>query len=281
MTVVALSVSECQQRLVELEGVIERGRETFIEVGNALLEIRDGLLYRDTHATFEAYCRERWGFSRRQANRLIEASEVAEVLGPIGPNPTNEAQARELAPLLDDPQALEEVWERAQQRASASGRPLTASIVREERDVFTGVAMSSKTDEWSTPQDLFDLLDSEFGFTLDVCATPENAKCDEFFTREDDGLSQDWTGTCWMNPPYGSEIGQWVEKAHSAATSGTTVVCLVPARTDTGWWWDHARYGEVRFLRGRLRFGGSDTGAPFPSAVVIFGRPADVVWWER
>lgn len=138
---------------------------------------------------------------------------------------------------------------------------------------------TSGTDEWSTPPALFELLDAEFGFDLDVCATAANATCKRFYGRDDDGLAQDWRGTCWMNPPYGAEIGEWMAKAHLEAGGGTTVVCLVPARTDTAWWWDHARHGEVRFIRGRLRFG--DAGAaPFPNAVVVFGRRARVIWWE-
>ena len=130
--------------------------------------------------------------------------------------------------------------------------------------------------EWSTPQDLFDGLDAEFGFTTDVCATPENAKCATFYTRDDDGLSQTWRGVCWMNPPYGREIGAWVAKAHQAAENGATVVCLVPARTDTRWWQQHvmpameADPRNIRFLPGRLKFGGATNSAPFPSAVVVF-----------
>lgn len=139
---------------------------------------------------------------------------------------------------------------------------------------------SSETPEWATPQDLFDLLDAEFGFTLDVCATHDNAKCRDYFTEEDDGLAQRWTGVCWMNPPYGRAIADWMAKAHQSGDDGATVVCLVPARTDTDWWWEHARYGEVRFLHGRLKFGDAETGAPFPSALVIFGRKAAVKWWE-
>ena len=141
--------------------------------------------------------------------------------------------------------------------------------------------MSSETDQWSTPQDLYDELDAEFGFELDVCADEANAKCERYFTEEDNGLAQDWTGTCWMNPPYGEVIGDWVAKAKAASEGGATVVCLVPARVDTAWWWDNCRYGEIRFLKGRLKFGGAETSAPFPSAVVIFGRPERVVWWER
>lgn len=129
---------------------------------------------------------------------------------------------------------------------------------------------SSATPEWSTPQDLFDELDARYGFEVDVCATPENAKCPAFFTAEHDGLDQPWQGTCWMNPPYGRDIGRWVAKAYHSALAGATVVCLLPARTDTGWWHNYCRRGEIRFLRGRLRFGGSANAAPFPSAVVTF-----------
>lgn len=111
---------------------------------------------------------------------------------------------------------------------------------------------SSKTDLWGTPQDLFDELDAEFHFDLDVCALPENAKCERYYTPEQDGLVQEWAGTCWCNPPYGRQIGKWVKKASEC---GTTVVMLVPARTDTKWFHDYI-YGkaEVRFLRGRLHF---------------------------
>jgi phage N-6-adenine-methyltransferase len=155
------------------------------------------------------------------------------------------------------------------------------------RDAYNEIANASKasvhfasaTDDWETPQALFDLLDSEFHFTLDVCATKENAKCARYFSKN--GLTESWEGVCWMNPPYGDAIGDWVAKAHESGDAGATVVCLVPARTDTNWWWDHCRFGEVRFLRGRLRFGGATTGAPFPSALAIFERPACVVWWEE
>lgn len=134
------------------------------------------------------------------------------------------------------------------------------------------VHFSSKTSEWETPQDFFDLLNSEFHFELDVCAKPENAKCPRYFTPEEDGLKQKWTGVCWMNPPYGREIGRWVKKAYESAQEGATVVCLLPARTDTSWWHDYCMKGEIRFIRGRLKFGGAKHPAPFPSAVVIF-RP--------
>jgi phage N-6-adenine-methyltransferase len=130
---------------------------------------------------------------------------------------------------------------------------------------------TSKTDLWSTPQDLFDVLDSIYHFTIDVCAAPENAKCERYFTPEDDGLSQSWNGICWMNPPYGRQIGKWLRKAYESAQNGATVVCLIPARTDTAWRHDYVMKGNVRFLRGRLKFGGAKNSAPFPSAIVVFG----------
>lgn len=137
----------------------------------------------------------------------------------------------------------------------------------------TAVHFSSASDNWATPQSTFDALHAEFLFTMDVCASEENAKCQRYFTALDDGLSQSWTGVCWMNPPYGRTIGQWMRKAHQSSLDGATVVCLIPARTDTAWWHDYAMKGEIRFVRGRLKFGGHKNSAPFPSAVVVF-RPS-------
>lgn len=134
----------------------------------------------------------------------------------------------------------------------------------------TKVMFSSATDMWATPPAFFRELDAEFQFTLDVCATKENAKCAVYFTPEQDGLQQEWSGICWCNPPYGRQIGKWVRKA---AESKATVVMLLPARTDTAWFHDHI-YGraEIRFIKGRLKFGDSKNSAPFPSMVVIFDR---------
>jgi len=138
---------------------------------------------------------------------------------------------------------------------------------------FSGVHFSSATDEWATPQPLFDELDRIFGgFTLDPCATPDNAKCPRFFTRAEDGLAQSWGGKVFMNPPYGREIGKWVKKAWEESQSGALVVCLLPARVDTRWWHEYAHKGYVHFLQGRLRFGAARNCAPFPSAIVTFGK---------
>jgi phage N-6-adenine-methyltransferase len=133
------------------------------------------------------------------------------------------------------------------------------------------VHFSSQTDIWSTPQDLFDSCNAIFGFTVDACALPQNAKCPVYFTPEQDGLKQEWTGTAWMNPPYGRTIGHWMRKAWESSQHGSTVVCLVPARPDTAWWHDYATKGDVLFLRGRLKFGNAESSAPFPSALVTFG----------
>ena len=139
--------------------------------------------------------------------------------------------------------------------------------------VLREAMFSSATDDWSTPNDFFEALDREFRFETDVCASAQNAKCRNFFDRETDGLSQTWRGTCWMNPPYGREIGAWMRKAYeSSRSNGATVVCLVPARTDTRWWHDYAAKGEIYFVPGRLKFGNAKHGAPFPVAVVTF-RP--------
>ncbi|WP_196591936.1 DNA N-6-adenine-methyltransferase [Pectinatus frisingensis] len=133
------------------------------------------------------------------------------------------------------------------------------------------VHFSSKTDEWETPWDFFEKFNAEFHFKLDVCATVQNTKCCEWFDKKLDGLKQEWPPcACWMNPPYGREIGKWVKKAYESSLNGSTVVCLLPSRTDTKWWHDYCMKGEIRFIRGRLKFGCSKNAAPFPSAVVIF-----------
>ncbi len=136
-------------------------------------------------------------------------------------------------------------------------------------------AFSSRTNEWGTPQDTFDKLNEEFNFTLDPCATKDNAKCDKYYTEVQNGLLQDWSGEIvFMNPPYGRTINIWIEKAYQESLKGAIVVCLIPARTDTRYWWDFIfPYAEIRFIKGRLKFtnNGKSAPAPFPSAIVIFG----------
>ena len=133
--------------------------------------------------------------------------------------------------------------------------------------------LSSKTDNWATPQDFFDNLNEEFHFTLDPCANEENHKCDLFYTKEQDGLTKDWGGhVVFCNPPYGKEIADWVRYSYEQSQKpNTTVVMLIPARTDTRYFHDYI-YGkaEIRFIKGRLKFGDATSAAPFPSMIVVY-----------
>lgn len=133
---------------------------------------------------------------------------------------------------------------------------------------------SSKTDLWSTPQDLFDKLDKIYNFQWDVCASHDNRKVEgRYYTEQEDGLKQHWCNDAnvfWMNPPYGRELGKWVAKAYEESTRGCTVVCLLPARTDTKWFHEYCLKGSVEFIKGRLKFNGHKNAAPFPSMIVVF-----------
>ncbi len=148
-------------------------------------------------------------------------------------------------------------------------QPASAPIVTRDKSVH----FSSESGEWATPQWLFDSLDKEFRFTLDPCCTHENAKCKKHYTKKENGLLQSWADErVYMNPPYGRDIKPWMCKAYEEFKNGALVVCLVAARTDTAWWHDYAAKGDVRFYRGRLRFGEAKQSASFPSALVVF-RP--------
>ncbi|HKE79033.1 MAG TPA: DNA N-6-adenine-methyltransferase [Solirubrobacteraceae bacterium] len=224
---------------------------------------------------------EEWA-QRRLAGHV--RLSIAERRAVVDANP--ERSSRELgealgvdhATIARDRQAVADATAPTRDEPSEQAAPVANATAngRDRSALFT-----SETAEWSTPQDLFDELDAELGFDLDVCATAANAKCERYFTEADDGLTQRWVGACWMNPPYGDAIGRWIAKAWSSAEEGATVACLVPARVDTGWWWDYCRRGEIRFLRGRLKFGGAEASAPFPSALVVFPREPCVLWWER
>lgn len=138
----------------------------------------------------------------------------------------------------------------------------------------TAAMFSSTTNEWETPQEFFDKLNEEFNFTLDPCATPQNAKCKKFYTIKEDGLKQNWQGeTVFCNPPYGRAIKDWVRKCYEESKKpNTIVVMLIPARTDTTYFHDYIykKARDIRFVKGRLKFGNSKNSAPFPSMVVVF-----------
>ena len=135
---------------------------------------------------------------------------------------------------------------------------------------------TSETDKWNTPNNLIQDLSLVFDWDLDVCASSNNV-CDFYFNEKDNGLKCDWRGLCWMNPPYGKEISKWIFRARiHGLLPGTTVVCLLPARTDTKWWHNNISFAShVVFIKGRLKFGDQKGSAPFPSAFVVFGELND------
>jgi phage N-6-adenine-methyltransferase len=139
----------------------------------------------------------------------------------------------------------------------------------------TELMFSSKNNEWETPQTLFDELNKEFNFTLDPCSTHKNHKCNKYFTIEEDGLKQDWSNERpFVNPPYGRELGKWVEKCRNEYIKGTNIVLLIPSRTDTAYQHNYIfPYAKaILFVKGRLKFGESKNAAPFPSQIVLFVR---------
>lgn len=134
------------------------------------------------------------------------------------------------------------------------------------------VHFSSSKDDWETPDYIFDPLNKEFGFTLDVCADVNNKKCDSYFDMADDGLLQDWgNDVCFLNPPY-SQLKIWLKKAYEESLKGATVVALIPARTDTIAFHSYIfnKADEIRFIKGRINFVGGASTAPFPSAIIVW-----------
>jgi phage N-6-adenine-methyltransferase len=309
--------------LRELEVRIERGFGAFVDVGDALIKIRDARLYRDTHPTFEDYCRERWGMSRFYAHRLIAGAEATGNLLPIGNTPRTESQVRPLVGL--EPEQQREAWQRAVETAP-EGKVTAAHVERAVREVtgatvglktcdicgkswaadlpfcpycnlspeeravgleqFQKVAaekprldvhFSSESPEWYTPPEIIQRVEKLFGsIDLDPCSnshkTP-NVPAANRFTKDDDGLAQTWKGRVYMNPPYGREIVEWVEKLAAEYEAGNVkeAIALVPARTDTEWFKilrEHPRC----FIWGRLNFSQSENSAPFPSVVFYLGK---------
>ena len=154
--------------------------------------------------------------------------------------------------------------------------PTTSKIARVRNDG----RWHSRGSDWATPQELFDELNKEFNFTLDVCASDWNAKVKTYFTEQEDGLKQDWNKhTAFMNPPYGKVLNDWMKKAYESSLKGAIVVCLVPSATDTAWWHDYAMKAEIRYLRGRPRFKTKEGNwqQTFSPSVIIIFRPKLIV----
>jgi len=135
--------------------------------------------------------------------------------------------------------------------------------------------VSSKDNTWETPWRFFNELNKEFNFTLDPCAQDETAKCEKYHTAETNGLNKDWSkDVVFMNPPYGGNTGTWIKKALDESRKGATVVCLIVSASDRSYWHDYIfPYAkEIRFIRGRIKFGSSKFTAPFASAVIVFDK---------
>jgi phage N-6-adenine-methyltransferase len=293
-----ITLNEIEQtELAQHEATIRRGIGTFIEVGTALLAIRDGQLFRDQYDTFEDYCQERWGFNSPHARRLIRAAETVSNIqnDPIGsPLPTHESQIRPIT-TLRTAEEQRAAWQKAVETAPETG--ITAGHVqrvvdemthsepeeRKEPEVKTVVRFtgySSATPEHYTPREIIDAVIACMGeIDLDPCSNSHadpNVPAEEHYTAEDNGLAQEWHGRIYMNPPYGREIGAWVEKLCQEHYAGHTLeaIALVPARTDTQWW-QQLRDFPVCFVTGRLKFGDLEDSAPFPSAVFYLGNDVD------
>ena len=130
----------------------------------------------------------------------------------------------------------------------------------------------SKSHEYETPDSIFEPLNYEFQFTLDVAANSLNTKCVRFFSVDCDGLSQGWgNNICWMNPPFGRQMKKWVEKAYKSYLNGATVVCLLPVRSNTVWWHQYCmRSTEIRLIKGEVKFKGNENGLWLPLCIIVF-----------
>ena len=274
------------EALHERERTIQYGLVTFYEVGRAFQAIRDGALYRGTHKTFEAYCRDRWGFVASRARQMIAASDaLAAVAGVTNVTPQNEGQVRPLMAFAPDVQR--EIWREAVETArenKPTGAHVQAVARRWHRAAEAtgawhalGVHQSSASADWYTPPAIVSAVVGVLGqIDLDPCAEdrdPKTVPARVHITKADDGLAADWFGRVYMNPPYGSAIPYWIAKLLDAYTSGAvrSAVALVPARTDTDWFWPLYNY-PICFVHGRLNFSAHENSAPFPSALVYLGR---------
>jgi phage N-6-adenine-methyltransferase len=265
-------------RLLECERVIERGLNTFVEVGAALLEIRDSRLYKDSYSTFEDYCRERWGMQRHYANRLISAAEVTNNLVPIGTIPANEAQARPLVGLPQEQQF--QVWQQVVETAPEG--KITGAFVQEvvEKTIKPHVSHNSGVNEWYTPPEYIEAAHEVMGrIDLDPASSEianQIVGASKFYTKEDDGLSKYWAGKVWMNPPYAGElIGVFISKYAEHVGKGdiSEGIVLVNNATETSWFKELVSVScAVVFPKGRVRFLDPDgnPGAPLQGQAIIY-----------
>ena len=282
--VVTLTQDEAR-RLADCEAVIERGIKTFVDVGNALAEVRDDRLYRGTHGTFEDYCRDTWGFVQQHATRLIRAAEVIRNIQsePIGSLfPTTESQARPLTRL--EPAEQVAAWQEAVETAP-NGKVTAAHVAevveRRQEVAAPHVTHNSGENEWYTPPEYIDAARVVMG-DIDTdpassAAANETVKARTYYTADDDGLAHSWRGRVWMNPPYSQPlIGLFCNALRWAIESGdvTEAITLTNNATETAWFADLlANAAAVCLIRGRVRFidkNGKPSGAPLQGQVVTY-----------
>lgn len=267
------------ERLVECERVIERGLNTFVEVGAALLEIRDNRLYREGYPTFEEYCRNRWGFTRMRATQLIGAAEVVQNVNNCLQTPANEAQARPLVGLPADTQM--QVWQQVVETAPEG--KITGAFVQDVVEKITKphVSYNGGENEWYTPPEYIHAAYKVMGWIDLDPASSEIANrtvgATKHYTKEDDGLSQFWAGRVWMNPPYASElIARFVSKYAEHVRNGdiSEGIVLVNNATETAWFKELVSVScAVVFPKGRIRFidkNGNANGAPLQGQALVY-----------
>lgn len=286
------------------DGIVRRGLKTFIEVGVALAEIRDRELWRAGFESFVAYT-ESYGWSKTHAYDLINSAKTAISVSAIAEkSPANEAQARELSKAGDQ---ATEAWELANEKAAEQGKPITAAIVKEAVQEVTSdideayeedaeyeevddepvkrVAAQANTGEieWYTPAPYVDAARDAMGtIECDPASNPianRIVEADVYFTAEDDGLTHDWLGNVWLNPPYSARlVGAFAEKLLEELDSGnvTQAVILVNNATDTKWFRSLIEHSDTLcFTTGRIAFinpkGESVAGAAQGQVFIYFG----------
>lgn len=272
-----------REELARNESRIAQGLETFKEVGTALLAIRDGRGYRFEYATFEDYCKERWGMERRHAYRLMDAANViSNVSNWTQIIPTNEAQARPLTQLNDNPDLQREAWQRAVETAP-NGKITAAHVEQTIAQVLNKphVANNSGNNEWYTPQEYIDAAIETMGrIDLDPASSEiaNGTVCaKKIFTKDDDGLTKNWSGRVWMNPPYSGElIGRFCDKLayHVNNDDVEEAIVLVNNATETAWFCKLVSVASaVVFPSSRVKFldqSGKPTGAPLQGQAVVY-----------
>lgn len=265
-----------------LEQIIHHGRRTFLEVGAALLRIREARLYKLTHSSWESWCLDRWGSSKRHADRQISAVKLVQESNRMGPNvPVScERQARELARAPSEVRHLVAAEVRA---AIESGETPTAGKIRDAVTRIVG-AKPPRLQNRRTPRRLFDLLNRRFGpFELDAFAEPHNALCQRFYAREDDGCSQPWADVTFANPEF-ADMRLPLEHAVRQSELGIRSCVLGPVGCSQAWFHELAIRGTIYLPDLRINYdlpdGTPTKGADRDTIVMMFGGEHENKKWR-